>query len=79
MTETEPEDALDPSNRVAEGSYLSEHPVAIGVLIVAMTVGASVSYVNLSETLSPIRSVLGGAVAGFGCWLLVMVGRVIGE
>ena len=60
-------------------SFAQEHPIAMGVLAFAMVGGGIAGYIYFGEILSPVRSVLGGAVAGFGCWLLVMVGRVIGE
>jgi hypothetical protein len=59
-------------------SFIQEHPIAMVVLAVAMVGGAIAGYVYFSEMLSPVRATLGGAVAGFNCWLLVMVGRVIG-
>lgn len=59
--------------------YAREHPGAAGTLCVAVFGGAAAGFFVFTDYLSPIRSVLGGAVAGFGCWLLIMVGRVIGE
>ncbi|MFT5694746.1 MAG: hypothetical protein ACI9QQ_000721 [Myxococcota bacterium] len=61
------------------GSYARTHPLAISVLAFVMAAGGVAGYVGFAEHLSPIRSVLGGAVSGFGCWLLVMIGRVIDE
>jgi hypothetical protein len=49
------------------------------ILAVAVVGGAIAGYVYFSEMLSPVRATLGGAVAGFNCWLLVMMGRVIGD
>ena len=77
--ESEPSEIAEASDTPSAPSYLSEHPVAVAILLVAMIAGAGISFTYLSETLSPVRSVLGGAVADFGCWLLVMVGRVIGD
>jgi hypothetical protein len=60
-------------------SFVQEHPIAMVVLAVAVVGGAIAGYVYCSEMRSPVRATLGGAVAGFNCWLLVMVGRVIGD
>lgn len=79
MPETEPDDNAEPTEQASNGSFVSEHPVAIGMLVVAMIAGACVSFVYLSHTLSPTRSVLGGALVGFGCWMLVMFGQLIDD
>ena len=79
MPETEPRDNAEPAEQASNGSFVSEHPVAIGMLVLTMIVGACVGFFYLSQTLSPIRSVLGGALAGFGCWFLVMFGQLIDE
>jgi hypothetical protein len=60
-------------------SFVQEHPIAMVILGVAVVGGAIAGYVYFSEMLSPVRATLGGAVAGFNCWLLVMVGRIIGD
>jgi hypothetical protein len=60
-------------------SFVQEHPIAMVVLAVAVVGGAIAGYVYFSEMRSPVRATLGGAVAGFNCGLLVMVGRVIGD
>ena len=71
-------DDTDESDSEAD-SFVQEHPIAMVALAVAVVGGAIAGYVYFSEMLSPVRATLGGAVAGFNCWLLVMVGRVIGD
>jgi hypothetical protein len=60
-------------------AYAREHPIAAGALGIAVLGGGFFGFHVFAETLTPIRSVLGGALAGFGCWFLVMIGRVIGD
>ncbi|MGY8802948.1 MAG: hypothetical protein ACKVK6_01785 [bacterium] len=74
-------DAVDDSGESDRetDSFVQEHPIAMVALAVAMVGGAIAGYVYFSEMLSPVRATLGGAVAGFNCWLLVMMGRVIGD
>jgi len=73
---TEP-DADSPGNPVKE--YVTENPISATLLVVAMIGGATASYFVFEGSLSAPRRILGGAISGFGCWLLVMVGRLIGE
>lgn len=61
------------------GSYARTHPLAMGVLAFVIVAGGIAGYVGFAEHLSPVRSVLGGAISGFGCWLLVMAGRVFDQ
>jgi hypothetical protein len=64
-------------NPVAQ--YAREHPIAATTLGLAVIAGSTAGYSVFAESLSPVRGVLGGALAGFGCWFLVMIGRVIGD
>ena len=76
------DDPDDPNDEQASGAlagYAREHPAAVGMLCVAVVAGAFIGDQLFAEYLSPVRRVIGGALAGFGCWLLVMVGRVLGE
>jgi hypothetical protein len=59
--------------------YAREHPIAATALGLAVVGGSVIGYSVFAESLSPLRGVLGGALAGFGCWFLVMIGRVIGD
>ena len=54
-----------------------ESPVSSAALALSIIAGAVLGFVLLGEDLSTARRILGGAVAGGGCWLLVMMGRVI--
>lgn len=56
---------------------LRAHPVISGVFAVCMVGGALLGAWLLPESLSEIRRVLGGAVAGFGVALLVTATRMM--
>jgi hypothetical protein len=80
MTEPEaPETDRDPEPRHPVVEYVSGNPIASGFLFAAILGGAVAGYIFFEGTLSTPRSILGGALAGFGSWLLVMVGRVIDD
>ena len=53
-------------------------PLAVAALALCVVGGAVAGYVYLPEEWHLARRIAGGGVSGFGCWLLVMVGRVIG-
>ncbi len=46
-------------------------PIITAVMIACTLGGAWLSHLLLAEAVSPLRAVLGGAVAGVGCGLLV--------
>ena len=74
-----PKNQTDPelTNPVIE--YFSEHPISGAMLAASMIGGAILGYYVFEGTLSTPRSILGGAISGFGSWLLVTIGRVIGD
>lgn len=51
--------------------------MAAAALVACVVGGAIAGGIYLSDEWHIARRVAGGAVAGFGSWLLVMVGRVI--
>lgn len=53
------------------------HPGATTSLLVCIALGAWVGYAMLSHDWSAPRRLAGGAIAGGGCWLLVMAGRIM--
>jgi hypothetical protein len=53
------------------------HPIATGSLAACFLLGAALGFELLPESLSATRRVLGGALSGGGCWLLVQVGRIL--
>ena len=58
-------------------SYLQDHRVSTIVLVASVVIGAVVGYSLLGDQLSAPRRVVGGGLGGFGCWLLVMMGRAL--
>ena len=66
-----------PGNPLLE--FVRTHPIGSILLVAAILGGAIAGYIVFDGVLSAPRSILGGALAGWGCWLLVMVGRVIGD
>ena len=68
-----------PDHRNPVVQYLTTNPIAAGFLTVVMLAGAVAGFIALEGILTTPRSILGGALGGFGCWLLVMIGRAIGH
>jgi hypothetical protein len=80
MSSSDPErPGVEAQSESSLSQYAREHPLAAGALGLAVIGGGVIGYDVFAETLTPIRAVLGGALAGFGCWFLVMIGRVIGD
>ena len=75
MTNSDPQPGSTEESAILE--YVRESPIASGFLVVSILAGAILGYQFLEEISKP-RRILGGALAGFGSWLLVMVGRIIG-
>jgi hypothetical protein len=72
--EPKPEAAIEEESLMASAR---RHPIATGTLAASILVGALLGHLFLGEDFSVTRRILGGAVAGGGSWLLVMVGRII--
>jgi hypothetical protein len=72
-------DAKPEATSEQEGLMASaaRHPIATGTLAASLLTGALLGYLFLDDDFSATRRILGGAVAGGGSWLLVMVGRII--
>ena len=61
------------------GSMAKEQPLATASLIASMLAGILAAYLMLGDDWAHWRRIAGGASAGVGSWLLVMVGRLIDE
>jgi hypothetical protein len=70
------EEAADGAGSLMD--YANENPLATAALGLCVVAGAVSGYVLIEGDLSATRRILGGALAGAGSWLLVMVGRIIG-
>ncbi len=60
-------------------SMVKEQPLAAASLIVSMLAGILAAYMLLGDDWAHWRRITGGALAGSGSWLLVMVGRLIDQ
>ena len=59
-------------------AILSEHPAITSILLACTVIGAVLGCILLGEDWSPARRLLGGAVGGAGCGLLITATRMIG-
>ena len=57
--------------------YARTNPGSTAMLAGFIAVGAVGGWYFFADILPPVRATLGGAVAGFGSWLLVVVRKVI--
>ena len=78
--EASSENTVEPSDESESDGLVAaakQHPIATGTLVASVIIGAVLGYVYLGEDFGTTRRILGGALAGGGSWLLVMVGRII--
>ncbi len=73
----EPDEAERAGSPGGLRSVVAEHPWTSASLLASVLLGAALSSYFVTEDLSLVRRLLGGAVFGGLGWLLVMVGRVI--
>jgi hypothetical protein len=59
-------------------AILSEHPAITSIMLACTVIGAVLGCILLSEDWPRARRVLGGAVGGAGCGLLITATRMIG-
>lgn len=80
MTERTNEESGRESVEPSEGllALIRDNPLGTASLLASMVLGSALCYAYLDAGLSDWRRVVGGALAGFGCWLCVSVGRAIG-
>ncbi|HEY5657231.1 MAG TPA: hypothetical protein VIY27_05535 [Myxococcota bacterium] len=69
-------DASDRARR--RRTIFEKHPIITSVMLACTLAGAAAGYALLGEHWPPVRRLLGGAIGGAGCGLLITAARMIG-